>query len=281
MSTFQLYGKVGANFVGGEASGDAPAIDYLSDTIRFTLHTATYSPAIDTNEASPTRRTSCPRRAATRRTASPSAARPSCTRQVQTTTFDMDDTTVTWTASGGTLTFQYAVFHDDTVTVGPPIKPLIGYIDCGAQAITTGNTFLVTTGASGLFTATVTLMGFVYAAPMDALAVSTATDLYHVTVTDTLVLHALELSQTTDLGDASEEVLRFGFYTGVTGGTGGTAATRDAIQPHRHHRSDGGHPHEQLERLDRGHAQGGSRLEHPHPVPTDLDAGDAPTRRLR
>ena len=68
-------------------------------------------------------------------------------------------------------------------------------------------------------------MGFIYSAPMDALAVSTATDLYHLTVTDTVVLHALELSQTTDLGDAAEEVLRFGFYTGVTGGTGGTAAT--------------------------------------------------------
>jgi len=68
----------------------------------------------------------------------------------------MDDTTVTWTASGAGLTFQYAVLHDDTVTVGPPVKPLIGYIDCGAQVITAGNTFTITTGASGLFTGTVT-----------------------------------------------------------------------------------------------------------------------------
>ena len=72
------------------------------------------------------------------------------------TTFEMDDVTITWTASGGSLVFGHAILHDDTVTVGPPIKPLIGYIDCGAQTITTGNTFTITTGASGLFTGTVT-----------------------------------------------------------------------------------------------------------------------------
>jgi len=33
----------------------------------------------------------------------------------------------------GLLVFQYAVLHDDTVMVGLPIKPLIAYIDCGAQ----------------------------------------------------------------------------------------------------------------------------------------------------
>ncbi len=70
------------------------------------------------------------------------------------TTYDMDDTTVTWTATGAGLTFRYVVFHDDTVTVGPPIKPLIGYIDCGAQTITTGNTFTITPNASGVLTYT-------------------------------------------------------------------------------------------------------------------------------
>ena len=142
--------------MGGEAGADVGVMDLLSDTIKCTLHTSTYVPNIDTDEAFAS--------ATNELTTANGYTANGITIGTKTivytaggniTTFDMDDTTVTWTASGGTLTFQYAVFHDDSVTVGPPIKPLIGYIDCGAQAITTGNTFLITTGASGLFTATV------------------------------------------------------------------------------------------------------------------------------
>lgn len=157
MSTFQLYGKVGANFLGGEASGDVGMTDYLTNSLRFTLHTATYVPNIDTNEAFADATNELG--TANGYTANGiQIAGKSVTYNPtgNITTFDMDDTTVTWTASGGSLVFQYAVLHDDTVTVGPPVKPLIGYIDCGAQTITTGNTFTITTGASGLFTATVT-----------------------------------------------------------------------------------------------------------------------------
>jgi len=157
LSTFQLYGKVGANFLGGEASGDVGMTDYLTNSLRFTLHTATYVPNIDTNEAFADATNELG--TANGYTANGiQIAGKSVTYNPtgNITTFDMDDTTVTWTASGGSLVFQYAVLHDDTVTVGPPVKPLIGYIDCGAQTITTGNTFTITTGASGLFTATVT-----------------------------------------------------------------------------------------------------------------------------
>jgi hypothetical protein len=63
---------------------------------------------------------------------------------------------------------------------------------------------------------------------MDAAAVTLATDIFHLTVTDTAIIHMLELGQTTDLGDAAEEVLRIGLYRAVTGGSGGTAATEVA-----------------------------------------------------
>jgi hypothetical protein len=157
MSTMQLYGKLGANVFGGEVSGDAGQMDYLSDAIRFTLHTVTYVPNIDTDEAFAN--ASNELGTANGYTANGIAAGTKTVSYNSTgnvTTYDMDDTSITWTASGGTLTFQYVVAHDDTVSTGPPVKPLIGYIDAGAQAITTGNTFLVTTGATGLFTATVT-----------------------------------------------------------------------------------------------------------------------------
>lgn len=67
----------------------------------------------------------------------------------------------------------------------------------------------------------------IYSAPMDALAVTTATDLFHVTATadSVLLIHELDLCQTTDLGDSAEEVLRIGIYIGVSGGSGGTALT--------------------------------------------------------
>ena len=157
MSTFQLYGKFAANVLGGEASGDVGMTDYLTNSLRFTLHTATYVPNVDTNEAFADATNELG--TANGYTANGIAIAGKTvvyTAAGGITTFDMDDTTVTWTAVTGNLVFQIAVLHEDTVTVGPPIKPLIGYIDCGAQTITPGNTFTITTGASGLFTGTVT-----------------------------------------------------------------------------------------------------------------------------
>jgi hypothetical protein len=62
---------------------------------------------------------------------------------------------------------------------------------------------------------------------MNAEAISTATDVFELTVPSTCraELLMLELGQTTDLGDASEEVLRIGLYRGATAGSTGTALT--------------------------------------------------------
>ena len=71
-------------------------------------------------------------------------------------------------------------------------------------------------------------MGFIYSAPMDAQAFTTATDLFEVTTVaadNPIVIHQLNLCQTTDLGDAQEEVLRIGIYRGATAGATGTGAT--------------------------------------------------------
>jgi hypothetical protein len=151
----QLFGKLGANVFGGESAADAGGTDYLSNTLRMTLHTATYSPSIDANEAfadatnelSTASGYTANGEALANKTVSYNA-----TGNV--TTFDCDP--ITWTASGGTLTFQHAVLHDDTNTTGPPAKPLYGYIDCGAQGIASGNTFTIAPGANGLFQSTVT-----------------------------------------------------------------------------------------------------------------------------
>lgn len=69
-------------------------------------------------------------------------------------------------------------------------------------------------------------IGF-YTASQSAQAITTAVDLFHVTVAaeKPIVLHWLEIFQTTDLGDAAEEVIGIGIYRGVTGGGAGTALT--------------------------------------------------------
>ena len=72
----------------------------------------------------------------------------------------------------------------------------------------------------------------VHVTTFDNLSVSTATDLFHLTVaTDVpIVLCEMKLGQYTDLQDAAEEVLRIGLYRGVTGGSGGTALTEIPVQ---------------------------------------------------
>lgn len=70
-----------------------------------------------------------------------------------------------------------------------------------------------------------------FTASQDAQAVSTAVDLFHFTIADdkSMNLWDLQICQTTDLGDSNEEVLRIGFYKGVSGGGGGSALTEVAL----------------------------------------------------
>lgn len=44
------YGKCYANLLGGEVAGDTFAVDFLSDTLKASLHTSSYVPNLDTHE---------------------------------------------------------------------------------------------------------------------------------------------------------------------------------------------------------------------------------------
>lgn len=74
-------------------------------------------------------------------------------------------------------------------------------------------------------------MGFFYTASQDAQAITTAVDLLFCTVAadKPVELWGFDIANTTDLGDANEEVLRIGVYRGVTGGGSGTALTEVAV----------------------------------------------------
>ena len=67
----------------------------------------------------------------------------------------------------------------------------------------------------------------IYAANFDAQAITTATDLFEITVAADrpIEIYGLSMLQTTDLGDAAEEVLRIGLYRDVTAGSTGTTLT--------------------------------------------------------
>lgn len=66
-----------------------------------------------------------------------------------------------------------------------------------------------------------------YAAVLDAVAFTTATDVFECTpaADRAMLILGMKLCQTTDLQDAAEEVLRIGVYTDVTAGSTGTAIT--------------------------------------------------------
>jgi len=74
-------------------------------------------------------------------------------------------------------------------------------------------------------------MPTMYSASQSAQAVTTAVDLFHITAgaDRPVTLHWLEIFQTTDVGDAAEEIIGIGLYRGVTGGGAGAALTEVGI----------------------------------------------------
>lgn len=76
-------------------------------------------------------------------------------------------------------------------------------------------------------------MQFPVALSATGISMSILTDLMQFTVADdrAVALAGIRIIQSSDLGDANEEVLRAGLYRGATtGSTGGTAATVTALQ---------------------------------------------------
>jgi hypothetical protein len=156
VATTTIYGKLGANIFGGETAGETVAIDYLSDTIKVSLHTSTYSPVQDsdeffdvaTNELS----------AVNGYTAGGATLGSKTSTYVgasNKTVHDAADTS--WTASGGDIgPFRYAVIYKSTGTAST--SPLIGYVDFTAnQTITSGNTGTIVWDATdGVFKVTAT-----------------------------------------------------------------------------------------------------------------------------
>lgn len=122
------------NAMGGNLSADTPA-DVLSDSIRLTLHTSTWTPAQTTNEL---------KADATNELTTANGytalgiATSSKTFATSTLRTIFQAANISWTLTGA-ITFRYGVLWDDTMTA--PVDPLIAYYDTGGDQTLNGVTF--------------------------------------------------------------------------------------------------------------------------------------------
>lgn len=123
-------------------------INFSTDTIKVMLCTSAYVPDQDahiykssvTNEVTGTGYTAGGQ-ALTGKTIGYTAA---------TNVIMLDAADVTWTNS--TITARFAVVYDDTGTAAT--SALLGYVDFGADVVSSGGPFTITWDAAGLFTIT-------------------------------------------------------------------------------------------------------------------------------
>lgn len=79
-----------------------------------------------------------------------------------------------------------------------------------------------------------TIMGRMYSVEFENVAVTAAQDFFELTPADDkpIAIHAVYISQTTELGDTAEEQLRLAIVRGhTTGGSGGTSPTPTPLNP--------------------------------------------------
>jgi hypothetical protein len=151
MATFVMFDKAAVNFLGGGSAADAGGTDWLSNTIKASLHTSTWTPNVTTNEVKAD--------ATNELSAVNGYAQITLTcsipDELEPINFVVAD--FSWTASGGSIgPFRYCAIWNDTPTT--PADPLIGYIDVGGDTtVTTGNTITFDCDqVNGLFTGTAT-----------------------------------------------------------------------------------------------------------------------------
>lgn len=123
-------------------------LDFNSDTIKCALVTSSYTPDQDvhqyfadiTNEVTGTGYTA----------GGATVSSPSLTYTGSSNTLKLDGGDVSWTSS--TITARYAVVYDSTPASN---KPLLVYVDFGADVSSSSGTFTITWDSSGIATVTV------------------------------------------------------------------------------------------------------------------------------
>ena len=139
------FGQALMQGVGSGLAGGTPNIDYLSDSMKVMLCTSSYTPNQDshvfksdvTNEVTGTGYTAGGVALTTKTL--------TYTGGTNTIAFDADD--VTWASS--TITARYAVIYDATPGTDAT-RPLLAYVDFGADQSSSGSTFTIQWDAAGI-----------------------------------------------------------------------------------------------------------------------------------
>jgi hypothetical protein len=144
------FGQAIMQAFGSGTAGNAPNIDYLSDTIKVSLHTSTMAPDQDTwvFKSSLTNEVASGNGYTT---GGATLANKTLGYTAGTNVIKFSADAVAWTSS--TITARYAVIYDDTPATDAT-KPLLGYVDFGADVISTNGTFTITWDGAGIFTIT-------------------------------------------------------------------------------------------------------------------------------
>ena len=139
------YGQAIMQAFGSGSAGGAPNIDFLSDTIKVMLCTNAYTPAQDTHVFKSDVTNEVTGTGYTAGGATLGSKTLDYTAGTNVIKFDAAD--VSWAAS--TITARYAVIYDDTPATDAT-KPLLGYVDFGADQSTSNGTFTITWDAAGI-----------------------------------------------------------------------------------------------------------------------------------
>ena len=141
------YGKAIINAFGGESEGESTSIDFLTNEIRVSLCTSSYTPDLDTHEffSDVTNEVTGGNYAATP-LVNKSLTYDSATNKA---IFDADN--ITWANS--TITARHAVIYKWTGSAAT--SPLLGYVNFEQDYSSSSGNFTITWDSGGIFTATV------------------------------------------------------------------------------------------------------------------------------
>lgn len=145
MATNLLFSRFPNNLGGSDTAGEGP-MDILSDILKQTLHTATWTPSQTANEVKADATNELATANGYTALGATLASKTYATSSL-TTTFDAAD--VTWTITAGGITFRHAPIWDDTPT--SPADPLICNIDTGGNQTIAGIDLVLQYNASGIF----------------------------------------------------------------------------------------------------------------------------------
>ena len=140
--TAKLYGKA-------LQSAFSKEIDWDADVIKVMLCTSAYTPDQDTHQYKSSVTNEASGTGYVAGGAILAASAPSYTAGTNTLVLDAADTA--WT--GSTITARYAVIYNSSPGTDAT-RPLIAYVDFGADVSTTAGTFTITWDAAGIVTLT-------------------------------------------------------------------------------------------------------------------------------